>query len=293
MENTFKLKIVFDKTIPTVDLSINPGSPNGDNDWYDSEPEITLSANDNSNLDRIEYQIDSQTGAWNVYSSPVEIEDGEKIFYYRSWDKAGNVSDIGEKNVKVDTQDPDEVRGVDVEYNSEENEVKLSWDAEDSDIYKVYIYRGGNRSFKADSTSKIDENDDNDETYSDDGFNLGEKYYYKLIARDEAGNVSDTKVISVVIPEEEGGLAVVTDEGTEPTEEAVAVEGEETEEGEESNETIVDDGVQTEGTENDDAEVLGEQDDNGNSLFNDWRFWLVIVLIGGFGWFFYDRRINK
>jgi hypothetical protein len=293
MEETYSLTIVLDKTIPEVDLAIDSANPDGNNNWYVSNPEIALTASDDVALEKIEYQLDSKTGAWFTYTNPVKIEDGESVFYYRSWDKAGNESSVGVKNIKVDTQDPDEVRDVDAEYKAEENEVKLSWDAEDSDIYKVYIYRGGNRSFKADSTSKIDENDDNDETYSDDGFNLGEKYYYKLIARDEAGNVSDTKVISVVIPEEEGGLAVVTDEGTEPTEEAVAVEGEETEEGEESNETIVDDGVQTEGTENDDAEVLGEQDDNGNSLFNDWRFWLVIVLIGGFGWFFYDRRINK
>jgi len=226
IENTYSITIIYDKTIPEVALAINPSNPNGDNGWYDSNPTITLTANDNFDVERMEYQIDSILGAWNIYTTPVKIDDGKHIFYYRSIDKAGNYSNVGIKNVKVDTQEPDEVRSVDAEYKGDDNEVKLSWDVEDSDIYKVYIYRGGSRNFKADSTSKIAEKDDNDESYNDDDFNLGEKYYYKLITRDEAGNTSDTKVISISIPEEEDGIAIVTDEGTEltPRGEAAGIE---------------------------------------------------------------------
>jgi hypothetical protein len=291
MENTFKLKIVFDKTIPTVDLSINPGSPNGDNDWYDSEPEITLSANDNSNLDKIEYQIDSQTGAWNVYSSPVEIEDGEKIFYYRSCDKAGNVSDIGEKNVKVDTEDPEDPNDFDAEYRAGSQTVRLSWDA-DSDVDKFYLYRGGSRDFDVAGRTRIAKQDGNDDAYNDDDIELGEKYYYKIVARDEAGNSSDAEVISIEIPENEEGEAVVVYEGVEPIEEGdvteeedVNVEGEKTEE-----ENLLGD---TEGAsdDGDSSIVKGDQDQNQNQ--NNWKVWVAVILLGVAAWYFYQRRNKK
>ncbi|OGI29826.1 MAG: hypothetical protein A2288_03645 [Candidatus Moranbacteria bacterium RIFOXYA12_FULL_44_15] len=213
IENTFKLKIVFDKTIPTVGLSIDPVSPDGDDDWYVTNPIITLAASD-KNLDRIEYQIDSKTGTWSVYVSPVKIEDGEHIFYYRSIDKAGNTSEIGAKNVKTDTRDPDNVKDLDAEYEEKNNEVELSWDAEDSDIDKVYVYRGDNRNFKVGSDSRIARNDRDDESYTDDNVSRGEKYYYKFVTQDESGNKSNVKIISVKISED-GGETIVTDEGTE------------------------------------------------------------------------------
>jgi hypothetical protein len=207
-----------------------------------------------------------------------------------------NKDGLVSKGKNFNINGPDEVRDVDAEYKAEKNEVKLSWDVEDSSIYKVYIYRGRNRSFKADSTSKIAENEASDETYNDDGFNLGEKYYYKLITRDEAGNVGDTRVISITIPEKEGEIAIVIDEGIELAERDEVVEGADSGEendGVEEEATVNDEGAQVEETTDDDTEVLGEEDENGNSLFNDWRFWLAVILIAGFSWFFYNKRINK
>jgi hypothetical protein len=212
-ENTFMLKIVLDKTIPTVGLSIDPVSPDGDDDWYVSTPKITLSASD-KNLDRIEYQIDSKTGNWNEYTAPVEIEGGEHIFYYRSIDKAGNISEVGTKNVKADTRSPDNVKDLDADYDEGDNEVKLSWDVESSDIDKVYVYRGDSRNFKVGSDSRVARKNSDDESYTDDNVNREEKYYYKLVTQDAAGNKSNVKIISIRIPEV-GGEAVVVDEGTE------------------------------------------------------------------------------
>ncbi|MDA3815101.1 MAG: Ig-like domain repeat protein, partial [Patescibacteria group bacterium] len=290
VENTYTLTIVYDQTIPEVNLTIDPNSPNGDNNWYDSKPDITLTASDNTQLDKIEYQIDSETGTWTTYSTPVKIDDGKHIFYYRSWDKAGNESAVGVKNVKVDTQDPDEVRSVDAEYKGDDNKVKLSWDVEDSDIYKVYIYRGGSRNFKADSTSKIAENDDNDETYNDNGFNLGEKYYYKLITRDEAGNTSDTKVISISIPEEEGGTAIVTDEGTELTPQ-----------GEAGIETIANVDNEEQGQGEEEPKVQGDQEGGqgdvtvggAESKCQGWPLWVWILALIGFAVLFISSLFSK
>lgn len=167
-------------------------------------------------MDKIEYQIDSQSGNWLIYSAPLKIQDGKHIFYYRSLDKAGNYSGVGIKNVKVDTHAPDEIRSLDVKYDGEKNTVKLDWSANDSDIDQVYVYRGTRKNFDTNSGSRIAKNNDNDKDVTDRDIVRGEKYYYKLVSIDEAGNKSDEKNISVEIPEN-GEDVVVTDEGTENT----------------------------------------------------------------------------
>lgn len=281
-ENTFTLKIVLDKTIPEVSLSINPRDPDGDNNWYISVPEITLSASDNFKLDRIEYQIDSNSGSWLEYISPVKISEGEHIFYYRAIDKATNVSSVGIKNVKVDTEDPDEVSDVDAEYDEDENSVKLTWNADSSDIDMVYIYRGGSKGFNVSSGSRIAKNDDNDEDFTDHDVERGEKYYYKFVSRDEAGNNSDAKIISVEIPIEEGTAAIVTNEGTEAVPESTVL-GAETNNENSGEEQVL-------GTESQNGEVNGSQTNN-ESFLQRWWAWILasIGLLGMGGWLWMRR----
>ena len=96
----------IDKTIPTVSSSINPISPDGQNGWYWTQPQITLVGLD-INLQKIEYQWDSQfEGFWITYSNPiVPSTEGNHDLYYRAIDKTGNISTIGSKNIRWDKTD--------------------------------------------------------------------------------------------------------------------------------------------------------------------------------------------
>jgi len=278
-ENTYTLTMVLDKTIPEVGISINPENPDGDNDWYDSNPIVTLTAAD-KNLDKIEYQIDSQTGTWVTYNSSVKLEDSEQVFYYRSLDKAGNYSEVGIKNVKVDTQNPDTVKGLDAYYDEEKQAVKLRWDNEDEDIDKVYVYRGSSRSFDKNSSSRISENDDRDDEISDRDVERGEKYYYKVVSRDEAGNKSDTRNVSVQISED-GRILAFVDEGTDANENSSAVGGGPAEEAQDNNEE--NQGEETNnGDDSGDERVEGlmdSQNNSGNSE-NEGKTWPYYLLAG-------------
>lgn len=222
VEDTYTLTIVLDKTIPEINLAINPTNPTGKSDWYNSVPEITLNATDNINLDKLQYQLDSQIGDWTTYTEPVKINDGKYVFYYRAVDLAGNYSNVGVKNVKVDTIKPDKVEGLDAYYDKDRNVIKLDWRTEDADIHKVYIYRGTHKNFDTNSASRIAVNNDNDEEITDKDVVVGEKYYYKVVTLDKAGNKGDTRNISVKISED-GTEAIVTDEGTESTPQALEV----------------------------------------------------------------------
>lgn len=98
--------IIFDKTISDVSISITPTFNDGQNGWYQIQPEVTLSI---PNLvDTIEYQWDSVFNSWLKYSSPFKIiGEGDHNLYYRVKDLAGNISPVFSKNIKWDKTNPE------------------------------------------------------------------------------------------------------------------------------------------------------------------------------------------
>ena len=303
VESTYSITIIYDKTIPEVTLTIDPTNPNGDNNWYTEKPTITLTANDNYDVDHMEYQLNGIGGAWIVYSGPVEIDNGKWQFYYRSIDTASNVSDIGLKNVKVDTGDPDNVKNLDATYKQDPNRIQLTWDAKDSDIDLVYIYQGKSKNFNVNSSSRVAKNDRNDDNYSDYDVTPGEKYYYKIVTKDEAGNKSSVKIISITLPLE-GTQIVVTDEGTEELPVGTVL-GEETNNSEGTGDNEEGSaGVQSHdenvGVETPQGQVLGEEtsnpEDNNFGGLSFW-WWLLIILgiglLGSYGYAVYRKNSNQ
>jgi len=57
VESSYTLTLIYDITIPQVNLAINPTNPNGNNGIYVSKPKITLTASDNYDVDYIEYKF--------------------------------------------------------------------------------------------------------------------------------------------------------------------------------------------------------------------------------------------
>ena len=283
--------LIWDKTLPEVTLAIDPATNDGDNGWYVSNPEITLTATDDNGIEKIEYQLNSDLGAWITYTGPVTIADGTWQFYYRGIDKASNISSMGPKDVKVDTNDPDNVSNFEGEYRSDTTDVKLTWNADNSNIYKVYIYRGGSRSFSVNSGSRIAKNDDNDEDYTDDDIELGETYYYKILTTDEAGNKSDVRIIKVVIPEDETSNAVSVDEGTETLPEGTVL-GTETGDENKGDENKDDEGVLGEKNQINGGNNSGKSKDDSfwSSIFDKWPWFLLVIILLGGGWYISRRK---
>ncbi|MEM4187575.1 MAG: hypothetical protein QW786_02135 [Candidatus Hadarchaeum sp.] len=84
------IQLIRDLTPPTVTVSIS--GTEGNNGWYTSNVVVALKATDNEKgVDRTEYSFDGVS--WLLYTSPVVISsEGKTDFYYRSFDKAGNMS---------------------------------------------------------------------------------------------------------------------------------------------------------------------------------------------------------
>jgi len=165
VENSYELTIIFDKTIPEVNLSIDPTDPDGKNGWYNTQPTITLTATD-ANFDHIEYQWDGQADeAWVTYVDPIKpSSEGHHILYYRASDLANNMSDTGIKNLAWDqtelTEGPLKVDAT--PDRSGGPDAKVTWEAATDNVgidhYKVtFDLLNGDADFSQDVASHIRE----------------------------------------------------------------------------------------------------------------------------------------
>ena len=117
-EESYNITVVFDKTIPEVNLTIDPANPDGSGSWYITRPTLTMKAHDpsNSGLDNLQYQWNSQSeSGWKtIYADGINSaiastqppKEGHSVLYYRATDIAGNTfSDVGVKNIYWDATD--------------------------------------------------------------------------------------------------------------------------------------------------------------------------------------------
>lgn len=218
VEDTYTIKIVYDKTIPEVELTIDPSSPDGERGWYRFiNPTITLAASDNYDLDHIEYQWNSTSGTWTTYSTPFNLPgEGQNILYYRSVDKVGNVSDLGVKEVKLDGTNP---AGAPLNVkvsNITSNTADAEWEAPDPDddvSYYRLSWKHEDGTVHGVETGFDDFNHQLDQLYD------GEWTLY-VKAMDEAGNFTEATTKFRVGPgsssggNDQGDVLGVTTDGT-------------------------------------------------------------------------------
>lgn len=123
---------------------------------------------------------------------------------------------IGEKEQTSETDNdaPDKPDGVNLDYNSTNKTIKITWENKDDDIEKVSVYLGYDKDFDKNSDSRIVENSKDDEDVTVEKIEEDKTYYFKLVSEDKAGNKSDTKNVSIYIPKNSDEEAQVNTEVT-------------------------------------------------------------------------------
>jgi hypothetical protein len=92
-----------DTTPPETTISLS--GVLGENDWFTSDVTVTLSATDDTEVDKTVYSFDNAT--WITYSKPFTItNEGNTIVYYKSTDKADNPETTKTKTIKIDKTIP-------------------------------------------------------------------------------------------------------------------------------------------------------------------------------------------
>jgi len=191
----------------------------------------------------------------------------------------------------LDTKAPKSVDNFKGVYSPITGDVKLTWDVNNKDTAKVSIYRGTTKHYDLNSHSRLNTQDRRDEDYTDADVTPGKTYYYKLVAKDEAGNKSDIRVIKITIPTD-GGVAASTPETTEKASTENTTQEEVVATPDEAGVSAKDNSNQSDSGK---GSVLGETTDQGNGnqqsgfWASNWKWFLALVLTGG-AIFFWRKR---
>jgi len=97
-----KVDIIMDIQLPVTTISITPEKPDGLNDWYVTNPQVTLSSNEDGIT---YYQLDN--AATLVYSEPIIVPEGKHVLSCYSVDAFGNKEQPKITKFNVDITPPD------------------------------------------------------------------------------------------------------------------------------------------------------------------------------------------
>ncbi|AYY14126.1 DUF1349 domain-containing protein [Actinobacteria bacterium YIM 96077] len=96
-----------DTTPPEVEVTTDPGEPDGENGWFVSPVTVTASATDDSD-EPVLIETRDPDGDWEEYTGALEIsEDGVHDLQFRGTDDAGNVSEPVDVAVELDAGAPE------------------------------------------------------------------------------------------------------------------------------------------------------------------------------------------
>jgi hypothetical protein len=131
-----------DITPPTTTATVS--GTMGDDDWYVSNVQVTLTATDGkwpTGVNYTMYKVDD--GDWTIYATPIVVStDGEHTVYFYSVDNAGNIEEEQSVTFKIDKTAPVINEFTATAQNALKNKWLLACDAVDpmSGIVKVEFY---------------------------------------------------------------------------------------------------------------------------------------------------------
>jgi uncharacterized repeat protein (TIGR01451 family) len=101
--------IRVDVTPPTVQLTLDPGQPNGHNGWYVTPVTVTASAADGAGAGVAGIEVSTDGVAWQPYNAPLAFnaDTAGATVYARATDAAGHISAPISTTFKIDQTPPD------------------------------------------------------------------------------------------------------------------------------------------------------------------------------------------
>jgi hypothetical protein len=95
-------EVIGESIAPEVEILADGGSSAG---WFTAAPSVTISATDTgSGVETIEYRIGTE--AWQPYTGPIVVGEGETLVGARAVDREGNESEIVSATISVDLTAP-------------------------------------------------------------------------------------------------------------------------------------------------------------------------------------------
>ena len=181
----------YDATPPTSTASIIEGIP-GDNSWFISPVTILITPQDEgSGPAGVRYQINDSPWVYEEGQATITLDHTDQFdIAYQAVDNAGNRDDIQHMMVRVDI-DPPTPFFLPVDRYQRENSFQVTWDG--------YDQSNGSGILGFDIQSRDGKNGawifwgatETPETSRRYYGNFGHRYYFRIRAHDQAGNISD------------------------------------------------------------------------------------------------------
>jgi len=174
------------KKTPVTSFQTLPGSPKGENGWYNS---VTLIELDTNKTGTTFFQWNTTSGEWKRYKNRIRAWQGENTLYFYSVNQ-GIAEPVKSRVIKVDYQKP-VIDSLTV--SSKNAQVNLAWSAsKDAVSFNIYRKQSGNYSLIA-QTIKND--------FSDKTVEPKELYIYAIKAVDAAGWSSEKEAVHIIAAE--------------------------------------------------------------------------------------------
>jgi len=136
---------MVDTIPPQIELSVEPEEPDGSlfNGWYVTHPDIELTGEAEA---KMFYRWDD--GEEKIYEGNVRTFEGEHVLHYWSSDEAGNIGELNDITLKIDTMAPITVADMRIgdapvessEWYNETVHIRLE---ADEDVETLYSWDGG------------------------------------------------------------------------------------------------------------------------------------------------------
>ncbi|MHB8840660.1 MAG: beta strand repeat-containing protein [Candidatus Aquicultor sp.] len=99
---TTSILVHVDKVAPVTALSTSPATTDGNNGWFKSAANVTLTSNEPGTI----YYKWNTAPSYSVYTTPIAAPSGSNTIWYYSVDTSGNTETAGSQTIKVDTTTP-------------------------------------------------------------------------------------------------------------------------------------------------------------------------------------------
>ena len=203
------LVAVNDITQPTINITLSPSTPTGQNGWYLSDVTVTINVTDAGGVKNFSYSYDNIN--WNTYTASLTISsDGVTTVYVKAFDLANNMA-TQDVNIKLDKTAPatptinvtsgykyGSAPGGDNQIVNNPN-LRLAYSSSDSGsgitkyrITKYYILSvaGIYTNPPGNGFTQLPLFETNNNTYNDTGLQGNSKHCYNITAVDNAGRES-------------------------------------------------------------------------------------------------------
>jgi len=187
-ESEHDIMFKVDSEEPSLDLAIDPAIPDGDNDYYVTNPLVYLSSSDGDIYYCLKDATEESSEPDQLVEEPIVIPEGDWMLYAKAVDEAGNAGYLESVTIKVDKTTPTLSWALkptepdsDSSWYTDNPKIELYTDSPDVRIYWTYT-----------------NNEDWDEYNNDIALNSGvHKLWFKAI--DPAGNVVDLESTTIKV----------------------------------------------------------------------------------------------